>query len=447
LKDIRKDMKSPVCQIKHCDKLAKAYCRGFGLLAIFLLFAVGARAHRQEPTSWTLTKIEVTGLNRYNQELVIAESGLKVGQPIDLTGIANAAERLRNSGLFSKAAYSYRYLEDKLELTFKTEEAVWNLPVIFDNFVWFSDEEIRQAVAREVPTFDGFAPKSGGIINRIAKVLERLLQERKVAGQIEYTPSYEESGADKNHIFSVKGLNLSICAVRFPSASGIAESELLKNSKALLNTPYSKGFVMEYAKSNLLPLYKERGYLQVKFIGIQAKQEALANCKNGVAMSLLFEEGATYNLHKVEWANNSAIAVKDLDAMLMLKPGEVANGIKFDNGIKAIKAAYGKLGFIRAALTPAAAFEADSRLVSYRVNINEGNQYRMGNLNLIGLTDNDMERAKKKWKLKQGDVYDATYINEYLKTGLDAKFIARILEAKLNPDNQNLSVDVTIRFQ
>jgi outer membrane protein assembly factor BamA len=434
------------------DKTKKATAIGLQISGIFsvLLFLFVSQANSQqlkEPTSWTLTKVEATGLQRYSQDLVITESGLKVGQQVDIAMINSATERLRNSGLFAKAGYSYRYLEDQLELIFKTEEMVWNLPVIFDNFIWFSDEELMQAIAREVPTFDGLAPKSGAVINRISKVLGRLLEERKIAGQVDYTPSYEESGADKNHIFSVKGLNLSICALRFPNATSVAEGDLVKSSKSLLNSLYSKGFIVEFAKSNLIPFYRERGHLQAKFIGIQANQETSANCKNGVAMAMLFNEGAAYNLDKVEWTNHSAIAARELDTMLGLKSGEVANGLKFDNGIKAIKASYSKLGFIRAAITTTSVFEDANRLVTYRISINEGGQYRMGNLMINGLPDKEVERAQKKWKLKAGDTYDGSYINEYLKAGLDSKLALKILGVKFNTDKEKLTVDVTINFQ
>jgi outer membrane protein assembly factor BamA len=431
-------------------KRASEIClRRAGLLSILLLLLAGQAKGQQskEPTSWTLTKIETTGLQRYTQEQVIAESGLKIGQPVDLAILSSAAERLRNSGLFAKAGYSYRYIDNQLEVTFKTEEMVWNLPVIFDNFIWFSDEELIQAIAAEVPTFTGLAPKSGAVVTRISKILERLLQERKIAGQIDYTPSYELSGADKNHIFSVKGVNLSICALHFPKAAGIAESDLVKKSKPLLNNPYSKGFVVEFARTNLVPFYRERGHLQVKFLGIQTQQAAESECKNGVTMAMLFDEGAAYRLNKVEWANNSVIAAKELDAMLALKAGEIANGIKFDSGINAIRAAHGKLGFIRAVLTTTPVFEDAGRLVSYRISVNEGGQYRMGNLILNGLPDKEVERAKKKWKLKPGDVFDSSYLNEYTRTDLDAKWSARIADIKFNANKENLTVDLTIFFQ
>lgn len=431
-------------------KKASAIClRWAGLFSIFVLLVVGQASGQQakEPTSWTLAKIEATGLQRYTQELVIAESGLKVGQQVDIPMLNSATERLRNSGLFSKVGSSYRYNDNQLELTLKAEEAVWNLPVIFDNFIWFSDEELIQAIAAEVPTFAGMAPKSGGVITRISKVLERLLQERKIAGQIDYTPSYELSGADKNHIFSVKGVNLSICALHFPKAAGIAEGDLVKKAKPLLDNPYSKGFIVEFAKANLLPYYRERGYLQVRFLGIQTSQEAAAGCKNGVTMAMLFEEGAAYRLDKVEWANNAALGVRELDSMLAWKAGEVANSVKFDNGIKAIQAAYGKLGFIRAALTSTPVFDEAGRLVSYRISVNEGSQYRMGNLILNGLPEKELERAQKRWKLKPGDIFDGSYINEFTRTELDAKWAIRIADAKFGINKESLTVDISIYFQ
>lgn len=424
----------------------KRYAALWWMLTLLPLWV--AATSPQEITAWTLAKIEATNLQRYSLEQVIAESGLKIGQRVSLNDINAAAERLRQSGLFVKAGYSYRYVDDKMDLTFTTEEEKWELPVVFDNFIWFGDEELNREIAREVPTYDGKAPRSGGVITRISKALDRALRERNLAAEVAYTPSYDaDARQEKEHIFSVKGVNLTVCAVSFPDAARAVESELQKRAKPLLNNPFSKGFAVEFTRANLLPMYRERGHLRVQLRGIQAQQDASTACKGGVALALLFDEGLAYNLNGVEWTGAATLTGKELEATLAMKTGDIANGVKFDNGLQAIRAIYGKRGFIRATLTPAAVFDDAARQVSYQIAVSEGAQYRMGNLQIIGMADKDAEKVRKKWKLKPGDIYDASLISEFLKTGLGEQWASRVTDAKLKTDAQKLSVDIILSFR
>ena len=424
------------------------------LLTALMLSAPDARAQQDSPSQAArLSKIEFTGLNRHSEEEAIAASGLQIGQTVDVTTLDAAANRLLGSGLFVNLSYRYRTSGDQAVVTFTVEEAKGAvLPVVFDNFVWFSDEELSNAVRKEIPSFDGKAPDLGAAIDSITRALERLLRERKIPGQVEYTPGNDMSGKNPEHIFSVKGLNLPVCTLVFPGASNVAESELVKNSKPLLNNTYSRKFVTEFANANLIPIYRQRGYLRASFKLPLPKLETGANnsCKDGVVVTMPVEEGLAYTWEKAEWDGNKAIAVEELERSLGMKQGEVADGVKIDSGLDTVRGAYGKKGFIVARLLPAPAFDDAGRRVTYRIKVNEGAQFRMGNLIITGLSEGDARRLKEKWKLQPGDVYDASYLNEFLKKVMRedrSAFGSKKMTTSLKPDRQKLTVDVSLDFK
>jgi outer membrane protein assembly factor BamA len=388
-------------------------------------------------------------LQRFKPEQIIPLSGLQTGQKIDVAVLNAALERLRNIGFFINVGYRYNYVDEQLDVIFTAEEAKWNLPVVFDNFIWFTDEEIISAVRQEVPTFEGFAPRSGGVIKLITAALERLLREKKITGQIDYVPAYERSGADQEHIFSVKGANLKICALNFPGARFVPESELLKTAKPLINADYSRSFVAEFVKGNLVPVYRERGHLRVKFALSQARPGTSADCPNGVGVTLAVEEGAAYLWDKPEWSGNAALAAQELDSLLAMKADEIANGLKLDKSVKSLVVAYGKRGFITMRLTLTPNFDDASRRVSYRIEINEGGQYRMGDVTINGLPGNDVERLEKRWKLPAGETYNASYIEEFMRTVIpDNRFgKAMLTGVSVTPDRANLTAEVTFNFR
>jgi len=94
-----------------------------------------------------IAKIELEGLQALTAETVIATSGLKVGERFSVDATDEAAQRLLSSGLFKKVGYRTRNAGGNVTITFQLEEVKGqSSPVVFDNFIWFSDEELAAAI-------------------------------------------------------------------------------------------------------------------------------------------------------------------------------------------------------------------------------------------------------------------------------------------------------------
>src|SRR5205085_3809647 len=136
------------------------------------------------------------------------------------------ANRLLESGLFKNLSYSVKGTTDKAVLTFTVIEQTWTMPVVFDNFVWFTDDELREAIKHRVPAFDGTAPEAGGVTEQIKQALQDLLRERKIEGTVEYSLSADASGRKVEHLYSVRGPELRVCKLNFVGAHAIPEETL-----------------------------------------------------------------------------------------------------------------------------------------------------------------------------------------------------------------------------
>src|SRR5262249_53953554 len=60
------------------------------------------------------------------------------------------------------------------------------IPCVFDNFVWFKDQEIINEIRNDLPSFDGTAPETGDSINKILGALERMLKKKGLPKEVEY---------------------------------------------------------------------------------------------------------------------------------------------------------------------------------------------------------------------------------------------------------------------
>jgi len=104
-------------------------------VSVLVTAAVLAQAPRK------ISAIETEGLQALTNETVIATTGLKVGEIFSVEATDAAAERLVSSGLFKKVAYRTRSAGGNVTITFQLEEVKGqSSPVVFDNFIWFTDE-------------------------------------------------------------------------------------------------------------------------------------------------------------------------------------------------------------------------------------------------------------------------------------------------------------------
>ena len=432
--------------------------KSVGLTAIVLaLLLVSSTPCRAQQTV-TLRRIEFVGLKRLTGQQVIDASGLKVGDNVTREAIDAAAEKLMQSGLFRKLGYKVRTADNEATLIFEVEEASRTLPVVFENFVWFSEDEIARAIRQDVPFFDGTAPEAGTTTDKIAAALQRLLSQKRISGRVEHMPYNDLAKGRQEILFTVQGVKIPVCSLHFPGAAAISEADLIKASQSLLKSDYSRKDAGVFANYTLFPLYRHLGHLRAQFQQpTVALEESPSQCAGGVAVTIPVDEGVVYSWEAAEWSGNQALTKEDLSAALGMKAGEVADGLKIDKGLKDAQKAYSRRGYMAAGIKESVEFDDAARRVSYRLGVTEGPRYFMGKLIITGLSPEDAEQLKAKWTLGSNAVFDDSYIDDFRQTGL-REFMNGLMqrsrsgsrakvEVEIKPDAQKQTVDVIISFK
>lgn len=427
------------------------------LILLFVFSATAAIAAAQDRR--VIGRIEFEGLKQIAPEEALATSGLKLEQPFKVEDVDAAAQRLLDSGIFKQLGYRTRTVDNKVTIIFQVEEAKGgDAPVIFDNFIWFSQEQLLEAVRKEVPTFAGRAPNAGKMPEGITRALQQLLTEQKIPGTVEYLASQDLSGRMLGHVFSVTGVKMPICTFHFPGAQNVSEAKLVSVSKAeLADADYSSEVLRGFAGLRLFALYREVGQLRAKFSAPVGRPDP--TCKNGVDLTIPVAEGLIYSWAQTDWTGATAFTADQLNQTLGIKPGDVANGLKFDRGRSALQKAYGRQGYLDAAVRPQPEFDDGAQKVTYKIEVREGPQYRMGSLLFQGLAERDAKALRDAWSLRRGDVFDEGYVMEdfYKKdagNALRSLFEERRalgkpppqLATKLTPHKDTLTIDVTLEL-
>lgn len=385
-------------------------------LTIALLTGVAVNAQNQ----FKIAKIEFEGLKRLSADEILATTELKIGQSFDLAALDAAAQRLIDSGMFKNVAYQTRATGDQMTITFRVEETkLSNSRVVFDNFIWFSDTELIAAIKRDVPTFSGIAPDEGDTVERIRKSLQRFLHENKIEATVSHIASQDSPGSvAQEHVFSVADFSMPICTIHFPGATNVPEEKLIAKSLTLFGSDYSNKFVNLFAVNNLSAVYRELGHLKVAFSPATAKPESSAKCKSGVDVTIAVDEGQIYKWLKAEWAGVKGLTEAELNSVMDMKAGEPANGLKLDKVPNQIQKAYGRKGYIQARTRATPEFDDNAGTVLYKMEVREGPQFRMGNLETKGFSESESKMLSSKWELKPGDIFDDGYGVEFSRKHL-----------------------------
>jgi outer membrane protein assembly factor BamA len=416
-----------------------------------------ARARQATAQSIRLERIEFKGLERVKESEALEKSGLKVGQSVSIDELDAVANSLLASGLFKNLSYSIKGKTDSAVLTFTVVEQTWAMPVAFDNFVWFTDDELREAIKRKVPAFDGTAPESGNVTEQIKQALQDLLRERKIEGTVEYNLSADVSGRKVEHLFGVKGSGLRVCKINYVGARAMSEELLVQKSGGIFDNDYSRAYIRGFVESNLLPLYRERGYLRASFADPKAKPDSTPECEKGVALTMYVDEGSIYVWDKAAWEGAQALTAQELDAALGMRNREIANAVKIEKGLAAVRRAYGRKGYLGARVRASADYDDSNRSVAYSFQVEEGPQYTMGDLTINGLSETDTNNLRGRWALLHGEPYDEGYVERFVKKNVpefvkDALRAGTVMppmkiESKTTPDQEKHAVNVTLEFK
>jgi outer membrane protein assembly factor BamA len=404
-----------------------------------------------------LIAIHVKGNERYASPDVIAASGLKLGDTASEDDFKRTAERLGETGVFSNIVYSYSYSSEGTKLELQVTESDKIVPAFFENFVWCGDQELVQELHGYVPLFNGYLPVSGKVTDEVADALQALLVQRGSKGRVDYLRAGPEDEAIDSIRFSVNNVQIQIRNVEFPGAAPADLPRLTAAAKKLQASEYLKSKVSQFADYNLLPIYLERGYLHARFAEPQARLApgpGKHNAENDrpeqveVDVRLAIEAGRPYNVSEITWTGNSALPKEKLVPLIHLAPGKPANAVQLKSDLQSVENLYKTHGYMAAKVEAVPHLDDASGAASYELKLHEGDLYRMGDIEIHGLDSRSTDRMRLAWALHEGDPYDASYPQRFLKdTG---NWLAPNIHWEISihesVNQKGKTVDVELRF-
>jgi outer membrane protein assembly factor BamA len=407
------------------------------------------------PSAYKLISVTVTGSKRFTGDELAAACGLPVGTVAHDEDFKKAARQLGESGVFNDISYKYSYSSAGTKLEFQVTDADKFVPAHFTDFVWYGDEDLLHKLHERIPLFDGDLPVAGRLTEEVSDVLQAMLVEKGIPGHVEYVRN-SKAGQLESIDYNVAGVSIRIHHVEFPGA-GAGELPLLNAAaETLIDREYSRAYMSSFVEKSLLPIYREHGYLKASCAAAQptvVKLGASDSSNNGppptfVDVSFPVTPGIQYKVTGWEWSGNKELSTDALQRLLHVKVGQIADMVQLENDLRAVQELYGSHGYILASIKADAEFDRAGPTVAYQLTVNEGLLFHMGELEFRGLDNNLTARLRAAWKLRPGDIYDATYLKEFLPQA--RKLLPVNMDWDVDPHvtaiAQNKTVDVDLQY-
>ena len=163
--------------------------------------------------------------------------------------------------------------------------------------------------------------------------------------------------------------------------------------------------------------FQDRGYFKAEMKNLHIKPSDSLSVPKPVTLEGEVSEGVRYKLAEITFVENHAFSSKRLREQFPLKRGEVFARDKVASGLESLRKLYGTRGFLDWIAIPGTTFGSNGT-ASLNIAISEGRQYHMGKLDIVA-DKGVASRLRGEWKLAEGDVYDQTYVDQYLEANRD----------------------------
>jgi outer membrane protein assembly factor BamA len=421
-------------------------------LPVFLLACtlLPAQTHKLPKLSSPskLTSIKVTGSTRYSQDRIIAATGLRPGQAVNEEDFKSVSQHLGETGAFSSVAYTFQSDTGGVRLELQVTDSNPFVPVRFENFVWLSDQELLEKLRSQVPLFQGELPITGTLIDDVSVVLQGFAIEKSLRGRVDYLRVGPQDGATEAVEFSVTGEPITVRHVIF-SGVGAGEQPLLEAAgRKLSGQEYTRSHLVLQATKNFLPVFLERGYLKATVGPPQPKVAEESSEEILVDVAFTIDPGRQYKLSTIELTGNKKLFPEEkLRQSIHMQPGEPANAVQAEKDAQELKRLYGTRGYMAAKIEPTPEINEADATAKYIFKFEEGNVYKMGDLEVRGLDSKATDRVLNAWRLQAGQTYDSGYIKLFLDSIINQYPADQWkVTVRESPEDQEKIVDVSLRF-
>lgn len=404
------------------------------------------------PKHYEIAGITVSGIDDYEDFVLIGLSGLSIGQVITVPGdeITNAVKRYWKHGLFSSVSITIeKVVNDQAYLNIALTQRPRLSKVNYNGVKKSEQEDLEERL--NFHEGDKITPN---MIDR-AKIVVKRYYDEKGFKNADINILQRDDIAEKNSLILDinvdKKEKVKVNKIYISGNSALSEKLLKKTMKKTNEKGYLRDFfrpkkftenLYEEDKKLLIGKYNEHGYRDAHIV----IDSVVPFDDKTVDVYIQVEEGNQYHIRDINWVGNTVYESQGLSEMLRMKPGDVYNQKKLDERVKMDEDAIGNLyydnGYVFANVTPVEInVEGDS--IDLEMRVLEGPQATINRVRIAGNDRLYENVVRRELMTKPGDLFSRDALmrsaRELQQMG---HFNPESITPDIKPDVANGTVDV-----
>jgi outer membrane protein insertion porin family len=409
------------------------------------------------PQKYEIAGIKVTGVDNYEDYIIIGYSGLAVGQRIDIPGdeITNAAKRFWHQGLFSKVQIKVdKIYGNKAWLEFVLRQQPRVSVINYVGMKKGEQKDITEKLGLQVGN-----QMTPNIADRIKMIVEKYFKDKgfeKVTCEVNQREDLSKQNEVIVDIVVDKHSKIKVHKIYIDGNQVLSDGRIKRTMKktnekgSLIKLFSQKKFVAsDYAadKQRIIDKYNELGYRDARIVS-----DSVTNYdEKTVDVHIKVDEGKRYYISGINWVGNTVYPTEVLQNVLGMEKGDVYNqkllNKRTSTDEDAVSNLYLDKGYLFFNLVPVETkVEGDS--IQLEMRMYEGKQAR---INKVVINGNDRlyeKVVRRELRVRPGDLFSKSDLmrsaREIAQTG---HFDPEKMDIRPEPNEENGTVDIVMNLQ
>ena len=409
------------------------------------------------PKSYEIAGIKVEGIDHVDDYIIIANSGLSIGERVNVPGdaLTLATKRLWRQGLYSKVKiYADKIHGDKVWLTISLMQQPRMSEMRFSGVKGGEKKDITERLSmvegqQITPNIIARATKlikqyysAKGFKNAVVDI--RQIPDLSKENQVILDVNVDRHNKVKVHKIYVDGNEvLSDRKVKGAMKKTNEDGNLLNlfKQKKFVDSDYKDD------KNRILEKYNELGYRDARIV----KDSVVRYDDNHVDVFLEVEEGKKYYISDINWVGNSVYPTDMLNNILGIYPGDVYNQKLLEKRTRTDEDAVSNLyldnGYLFFTLIPIEEnIEGDS--IALQMRVIEGTQAKINRVVING-NDQLFEKViRRELRVRPGELFSKSdLMRSAREIAASGHFNPETMDIQPQPNEDDGTVDIVFNLE
>ena len=414
------------------------------LLVVFLLLASSSVLYAQELP--VVNSVEIKGLKRIEEGAVKAKLSQKIGEPISQDKTNEDIKSIFKMGYFDDVKVEIEPFEGGVKVFYIIKEKPTIIKVEFQGNKELDDAKLKEKVTitpgsiADTVLIQDNAINIGKLYEEEGYWLSNIVPVVKKLSDSEVSLTYQiEEGSKVRIKYILFEGNKNISSSKLKKAMDTKEWWLFS---FITSSGYYKKDQMATDIEKVRDVYFNDGYIKAI---VSEPAITVDTPPKGMTIKMQISEGDQYRLSSIDFAGNKVYDRETIQKRIKLVPNEIFRKSLLGKDLRSISDLYSENGYALVSVVPDLLPDDSNKTVAVKLNIDEGEKYRIGRVEISGNTKTRDKVVRREIRLSEGDTFDSSKLKRSYERINNLGFFEKVeMVPKPNVDK---TVDVEVKVK